>query len=71
MLKVVDPFILGNSEPDLHFTSRDSSQTGSLNSFIRLFAPLTRVADKFIIAFTIFRANLKLQKTGGRSFWIP
>jgi mannose-1-phosphate guanylyltransferase/phosphomannomutase len=62
MLRVADPFLLGDSEPDINiFRKSDRKKPGSIlrNKF---FSFPMRAFDRAVIAFNIFKAHLKLQK---------
>jgi len=62
MLRVADPFLLGDSEPDINiFRKPDRKKHGSILRN-RLFSFPIRAFDKAVIAFNIFKAHLKLQK---------
>jgi mannose-1-phosphate guanylyltransferase/phosphomannomutase len=62
MVQVSEPFILGDSEPELSLKIRKLHPTKSLKVDSQMFSFLTRIMDMFAIRFNLFKANLKMQK---------
>lgn len=62
-IEISESFILGNSEPDLHFSNKKShKKSNSLKPIRIFFILLTRFINKLICRYYFNKANLKLKK---------